>query len=263
MDSDEETGPYQVLVQEASDLMKQKLPTYIVQSFLVAGYDTLDAISGMDVTSVPNDSIKMIEDYISSECASDPRFARGRRKASSSATVFQFLPGHRQEIVRFVNEIKSKKTICTGKRRRHTDCTMPPKKRKEESSANSEIDLSAIYMQVRQQVVKWQRNHEDENVKQLQEHQQFDILVKLSEDDGHVAASIVCNLCTKSYVLGRSRGKVAISNWTKHVTKCVKKNRSTPSLHHFFSTQTSTPTTHSDQDAGEEVNQHFRLPPPC
>ena len=130
MDSDEETGPYQVLVQEASDLMKQKLPTYIVQSFLVAGYDTLDAISGMDVTSVPNDSIKMIEDYISSECASDPRFAHGRRKASSSATVFQFLPGHRQEIVRFVNEIKSKKTICTGKRRRHTDCTMPPKKRR-------------------------------------------------------------------------------------------------------------------------------------
>ena len=45
-------------------LMKQTLPTYIVNCFIATGFDTLEAITEMDVSSSPKNSIRVIEEYI-------------------------------------------------------------------------------------------------------------------------------------------------------------------------------------------------------
>ena len=44
--------------------MRRKLPGYVVNCLLAAGFDSTDAISSMDVTEGPNNSIEVIETFI-------------------------------------------------------------------------------------------------------------------------------------------------------------------------------------------------------
>ena len=46
------------------ELMREKLPSYIVNRFLAAGYDSKEIITSMDVTNRKGNSIGEIEKYI-------------------------------------------------------------------------------------------------------------------------------------------------------------------------------------------------------
>ena len=247
--SEEVVAYYEDKMRDASDVMKRKLPAYIIDSFLVAGYDTLDAIADMDVKSSQNNSIQEIEEYISKERQGDPRFSPGK----TSSGGFMYPPAHRKLIEKFVSEIKGMKRGNTN------DCPVPPKRKCCRQGAKStenqqSTDLPTIYGEIRQQITKWQRKSKDESIQQLKEHEQYEVCVKVSETSGNVA-SITCHLCGKPYKLGQTRGKAIISNWTKHVSKCVanQKSASTPTLHNYFS---------SNNKEVAETSQHFRLSPP-
>ena len=80
---------------EAVLLMKERLPSYVVESFIVSGYDTLKVISEME-----SDDLLEIEQHISNECKCDSRFDAG----FSVSGIFKFLPGHRKRIMKFVTE---------------------------------------------------------------------------------------------------------------------------------------------------------------
>ena len=285
-----EEPDYEVQVKEASDRMSKKLPAYVVESFLEAGYETLDSIAEMDITSKGN-SIEEIETFITNEFVDDPRFSRGRTKTGN----FRYLLGHKSSIINFIKQIKEEKEIFRTKKRCNADKDnlKPLKKAKHCREGETSDDLPAVYSHVRKQVVKWQKKQENEHIKQLKEEEQYEVCVKL-RDDSSCIASIKCKLCMKDYTLGRSNGKPVISNWTKHVIKCLKQQKSAPtcatSIHRFFPRACSElilsqePEQNDDQqdpdenrylnfsqDLEESINSnnpqgqessHFRLAPP-
>ena len=81
------------LTNEALYLMKSKLPQYVVNCFISAGFDTLKVISHMDVSNNAGNSIEAIEEYIRNE---HPDWLPNGR----------FSPGHRLRIQVFVQEVQ-------------------------------------------------------------------------------------------------------------------------------------------------------------
>ena len=70
---------------EAHHLLTESLPMYVVKCFTAAGFDTIDVISKMDVSTDPGNSIEQIEQYnISNEY---PDYFASKSK--------KFPPGHR------------------------------------------------------------------------------------------------------------------------------------------------------------------------
>lgn len=55
------------LTNEALALMKSKLPSYVVDSLVWAGFDTLEVTSQMDVSSDSFNSIDEVESYVRNE----------------------------------------------------------------------------------------------------------------------------------------------------------------------------------------------------
>ena len=97
------------LTKEACALMQRKLPEYVVNCLVAAGYDTLDVIAEMDVSYDPGNSIQVIEDFIAKEHPDDPQFIRSTMAPSS----FKFPPGHRQRsLSKKWRNIKQRRGIC-------------------------------------------------------------------------------------------------------------------------------------------------------
>ena len=87
---------------EAHHLLSESLPMYVVKCFTAAGFDTIDVISKMDVSTKPGNSIEQIEQYISTEY---PDYFASKSK--------KFPPGHRLRIQQFVDSVK--KRVSLGK----------------------------------------------------------------------------------------------------------------------------------------------------
>ena len=51
-----------ILTDEATSLMKKKLPSYVANSFIATGYGTLDVIAELD-----NDGLEEIEENLASQ----------------------------------------------------------------------------------------------------------------------------------------------------------------------------------------------------
>ena len=83
---EEETFSYESLTTEAIDIMRRKLPGYVVECLVATEYDTLAVIWEMDISHEPGNSLQLIEDYINSVHPNDPRFTRG----SMGASAFKF-----------------------------------------------------------------------------------------------------------------------------------------------------------------------------
>lgn len=81
---------------EAIPAMQAKLPKYVVNGFLAAGYDTLEVIADLD-----EDSLQEIEQFISENYPHDPKYLPN---ATSCLTGLRFPPGHRKRILIFVEE---------------------------------------------------------------------------------------------------------------------------------------------------------------
>ena len=108
---------------EALLLMREKLPTYVTDSFIITGFATLKVISEMDCSDFGE-----IERYITTEYQGDSRFKPGFTVSGN----FKFLPGHRKRITNFVSSVKqelTKKLLKRSKKAIHsTLCTSQKKK---------------------------------------------------------------------------------------------------------------------------------------
>jgi hypothetical protein len=195
-------------------LMKKYLPEYIVNCFVAAGYDTLDVIADMDVSDKPGNTLEEIATFIAKEYPGDPRFVRGTMSRSSV-----FPPGHRRRIASFVkhvNHLQEEKKRSSRKRRTMSS-THPPKKKRSDAntcgSSDSESSCSQFSMMgdVRQQVAKWQRQQKNSKLRELKEHDHFEVKVSMAEG-GRPIASVLCKMCGRSSTLGVKCGKVLISN---------------------------------------------------
>ena len=81
--------------------MKKKLPTYIVNSFIATGYDTLDVIA--DLT---NEDITKIEAIIKHNFVGYGWFVNYATGNISDISLFKFQPGHRKRIQKLIEETK-------------------------------------------------------------------------------------------------------------------------------------------------------------
>ena len=91
-------------------------------------------------------------------------------------------------------------------------------------------DCNSIVDGVRSRIIKWQRKQESAKLRELKEHAQYKVSIKLSRDhpSKHPTVAIWCGLCRSDYILAHKIEKsgdrmVMISNWTTHVKKCVEK----------------------------------------
>ena len=103
---------------KALAVMKDNLPEYIVDSFVEAGFDTLDIISQIDTNS--NSTLEEIQQFITREFMEDVRFKQVTGQ-------FKFLPGHQLQVNNFITKVKeeakSKKLVklCTKSKRSSTN----------------------------------------------------------------------------------------------------------------------------------------------
>jgi hypothetical protein len=81
--------------------MRSKLPCYVVESFIASGFDTLDVICQMDVTTNEGNSLDVIKKFIEKEYPGDARFSHD----DTSGSTFTFLPRHHIRITNFVNDM--------------------------------------------------------------------------------------------------------------------------------------------------------------
>ena len=82
-------------MEEALELMKCKLPEYLVNCLVVAGYDTISVISKID-----DDSLQEIESFIAETFPDDMKYMH-----SSSTRNCRFPPGHVKKLKMFVEEL--------------------------------------------------------------------------------------------------------------------------------------------------------------
>ena len=276
---DEEEITYESRKQVAIKIMRTNLPEYVVNCFVAAGFDTLEVIADMDSSGEPGNSLQLIEDFINNEHPGDTRFTHG----TTAASTFKFPPGHRQSIAKFVQQTKLQeeemRRLCR-KRESEGFCTMPKRRKiaclssKEMAANNSTssssaeiIDQSSLVADIRRQIAKWQRSQQDAKLRELKEHEKYEVRVKL--EGGKLIPSIQCKVCTKSYSLGLKDGRPMISNWTKHISKCIKQKTGTRKVQQYFqptvplpSTSGNAPPFTDQQSVHEETNHHFRLSPP-
>jgi len=226
LSGEEERGSYESCLTEALQVMKAKLPEYVVNCFVASGYDTLSVISEMDVSSDPGNSIQLIEEYINENHSDDPNCKHIR----SSSKAFKFPPGHRLAIKSFISEIKrSEQQKCRSMKKEGRDSQHGPKRIKLSSNVTkSQSDLTdpaKLLSGIRRQLAKWQQMQKQQSLRDLKEHENFKIHVN-SKEDGILISSIQCLNCGKSYSLGKKDGQFIISNWTKHVAgKCVPSDK--------------------------------------
>ena len=194
-----------------------------MNSFLAAGYDTLDVISEIDDSEQSGNSLSEIEELINSEYPGESRFQRDR----SSASSFRFAPGHRRRIVKFVHEIAEHlHTKQVHKPRKRLVKTRLSKCKHSGDSSTSGTDSSlpnektAVAL-IRQQLAKWQRSQSDVRLQQLKEHKDFEVNFTITESDT-VSTYIKCSSCSRKLALGCKEGTIFLSNWTRHIIKCVR-----------------------------------------
>lgn len=85
------------------------LPTYVVNSFMKAGFDDVQTISEMDISDGPNNSIDVMERYINQKqfpsCVDNDYMMEGES--------FEFPPGHKLKITAFIKQIKKQYSTTT------------------------------------------------------------------------------------------------------------------------------------------------------
>lgn len=110
-----------------------------------------------------------------------------------------------------------------------------------------QIAESLTYKNIRHQIVKWQQSQTNIELRKLKEHEQFEVLVTVNEDT-NVTASLRFNMCGHKCTLGIKEGRFMISNWTRHVLKCVntpkRQKRESNMLKYLTNTSTNSTSSH-------------------
>ena len=117
------------------ELMRQRLPVYVVNCLLAAGYDVIEVISNMDVSENPGNTINKIENFIEKYFPGDCQYVPSSlphsmehsqhlahdQHSTKLTANFEFPPGHRERICNFVQEVRAKvnarstNEMCKGK----------------------------------------------------------------------------------------------------------------------------------------------------
>ncbi len=218
-----ENNSYELQSTEAISYMKQMLPDYVVQCFIASGFDTLSVISHMNISMDPGNSIQEIEKFINDECADDPRYARG----ITVGNRFRFPPGHRHAIEAFVRKVKelqeNKNKPEKQQIKRFKRFAKPTTSSNSSDSPLQRLPNQANFLaEIRRQITKWQRSQKEPKTLSLKEHEHF--IINISVKKENTLCKIYCQMCGKHYTLGRKEGKSIISNWTRHLGKCIHSN---------------------------------------
>ena len=131
-------------------------------------------------------------------------------------------------VIQFVKDVhrsvhtKPLSTVLTSK---------PGKVKKSAINSTAEnVDFFDITGTLRKKIVEWQNSRTDIRLRSLKEKTDYKIEVKSSEkEDGGYVAAIFCEICGEKKLLGvDSRGCIKLSNWYRHIGKCIDRKTSTP-----------------------------------
>ena len=264
---------------DAKELLESKLPDYIAQSFLKCGFDEIEDIAEMDVGEGPNNSISVMEKYIDKK-----RFPECMGPNQLDDEPFEFPPGHRLKIKRFITEVKQMHKPQRSLKRKVKSPRKRSKKIKTDdspsislssltSSESEQSDLStcstiatinAATNEIRAKVLKWGKK---QNLN-LVENQHFTITVKYHpSDDKKVCASIRCG-CGNNYIINQKANSWLISNWSRHYQSCTyDKNEQgrQDTLAHYFqpAAQLDPPTAVLSDNSSEHHSEHHLTTRTC
>lgn len=198
------------------ELLKQKLPPYIVNCFKSSGFDEIDVISEMDISEKSGNSIETIEKFIQRKYATCPN-----HNPFPAPMVFEFPPGHRIRICHFVKEVQKLKRSHPKESTSKNQAQKRPRIQSDDVG-DEVLSVADIYKQVRGSVRRW-INGQDDDCRHLQEGEDFSINVTSNTRSKKVGASIKCLMCGTSMTLHQVKSSFIGSNFYRHVTQCVKK----------------------------------------
>ena len=88
------------------------------------------------------------------------------------------------------------------------------------TDAQSHESPAFMFTSTRTQIAKWKKQQSGA-VGDVTEGKHFEVRVDIGNDNECVPV-IVCLLCDRKCVLGSKNGSILISNWTRHVSQCLK-----------------------------------------
>lgn len=205
---------------DALQLLQEKLPSYVVNCFIATGFDDVESIVEMDLggTSSARDSISVIEQYIDQRKVELPNCMG---PSCSSTLPFEFPPGHKIRIKKFIQYVKS--LYGDSDTVEDTVKHNGPKKRKVQSGPNDGLNIPTVKNDILKRISSWLRKFEDGKFM----NEPYEVIVTRTTPNDDLVASIWCGRgCGKSFVVQRvinsSTQTWMLSNWTKHFKKCVK-----------------------------------------
>jgi len=214
--------------EEFVTFMKLSLPEYVVQCFIHSGYDTARVVAQMNTEKGPNNSIDEIEAFILQNFPLNETCYH----MSLPSKSYVFTPGHRARICNFIEDVKQRFALDK------LPTLQPPSKRmkigvgdRSQVAAQHDYDLEAIYEDLRGRIINWIRK-QPEMFHLLQEHKHYKINIRLQKS-GYPEVDILCLLknCNAPIRLGIKKDDGSnihiLSNWTSHVSKCLKKSKET------------------------------------
>ena len=238
------------------EMMKQKLPEYIVQCFIMSGFDDIDAVTEMNIGNESGNSIETIEKYV--DCH---KFENCRSPFQSSETPFHFPPGHIVRIKKFVGEIKAKYSDTASKQKHSMQACKKKTVKQQRCEQTADDDITSVTAEIREKVVHWAKN--TYKGRRLKENEDYTIIAKRNASDSRLlSVSVRCG-CGKPFIMQRRQTgnrPWLISNFTKHFKQCTissKKGKGRQeNLQSYFTSSPDTKTHNTHQFS----NTLFRAP---
>ncbi len=171
---------------------------------------------------------------------------------ASSTLPFEFPPGHRIRIRKFVGDVRN--LVCkqashsklrnkrkrssvhsADKRAKQTDTTTSS-----DNDSESEDTIDSIATNINSSIVKWTKAQTVVRLRNLCENKHYSVVVKKLVKKAKFSVQVTCLGCRKPISLQRkdSSNKCSpyiISNWTRHIKKCDKQEQETSHQFSLFS----------------------------
>ena len=136
--------------------MKKVLPEYIVECFLMSGYDNSLSVLEMDISEQPGNSVEVIERYVDENKFENCMSSIHHRNQSIS---FCFPPGHHVLIKKVVKDIQEKhktknRSLCSNKPQAKKRKIKGKKSKTEDSEGESadEDDIPSVTHEIRTKI---------------------------------------------------------------------------------------------------------------
>lgn len=214
--------------------LMEKLPRYVAKCLKVAGYDDAETIADMDISEGPSNTIQIIEEYIEKRYHDNVEYCGCQ---ASSTLPFEFPPGHRVRIRKFVENVR--KLVCKQSvglkirsKRKHPSAYRADKRAKQMDTTSTCSDNDSecedsITANIRSNIVKWIKAQKPTRLRNLRENKHYSIVVKCIAETTNFSVQVTCLGCKKSLSLQRKGSSnrcspYIISNWTRHIKKCDK-----------------------------------------